>query len=282
MKITAISICVGYSDFFKYCIENNLQYFDEWIVVSDTKDKLTEELCSQYPKITLIKTDIFYQGGHFRKYAGINEAIKRLINPDWVLFIDGDILISPHTRRVLEKLNLNKDKIYGIDRLNCKGFENFITFKKKYGSLLVDNWLLHSAGFDFGARIVHIYGEDLDGGAFTGWKGLGFFQLVHSSRLTNYPEGSLDASHGDIAFAKLWSRENRELIPEIIGLHIYTEHHKSQNWRGRKSGIFDYKVNTPWYIKLWDRFIIWIQSLCIPSYSGKMCCLCKIINWFRK
>ena len=48
-------------------------------------------------------------------------------------FLDGDILLSPLTKRVLTKLNLQKDTIYGIDRVNCYGFERFIEFKKSSG-----------------------------------------------------------------------------------------------------------------------------------------------------
>jgi hypothetical protein len=276
MKIQAITVSVNYSDFLKYSIETNKEFFDDWFIVTDTKDKETKELCDKHG-LHCIQTDIFYEGGYFRKYAGINEALKLVDKDAWVLFLDGDILLSPLTKRVLTKLNLQKDTIYGIDRVNCYGFERFIEFKKSSG-VLKENWLLHGAGLEFGARIVHIFGEDGENGLFTGYKPLGFFQLVHRSSFDYYPEGSLDASHGDIAFAKLYHRDKRQLIPEILGVHICTEKYKSMNWKGRKSDPFQYSINTKWYKKLYDNFIIWLQSLCQPNYYNKQSLICKIIK----
>lgn len=279
MKIEALTVCVNYSDFLVHCIKANKQHFDKWVIVTDTKDQKTKDLCDEHGLIC-VQTDVFYEdGARFRKYRGINEGLKHLDKDGWVLFIDGDIVLSQWTRRVLEQRKLDPKKMYGIDRLNCFGYERWIQYQKGT-PIIVDNWLLHPAGLEWGARIVHIYGEEGENGKFTGYKPLGFFQLVHSSRLGVYPEGSKDASHGDIAFAKLWEPENRELIPEIMGIHIYTEGHKGGNWRGRSSGPFDYTIPIGRLEKCWDDFLIWLNSICMPSY-GPMCIPCKIYNWIK-
>lgn len=276
MKIEALTICVNYSDFLVHCIKANKQYFDKWVIVTDTKDQKTKDLCDEHGLIC-VQTDVFYEGGaKFRKYAGINEGIKHLDKDGWVLFIDGDIILSQWTRRVLEKRNLDPNKIYGIDRLNCFGYERWVEYQQGT-PVLINNWLLQSSGLEWGARIVHIYGEEGENGLFTGWKPLGFFQLVHSSRLGDYPEGSDDASHGDLAFAKLWKPEEREFIPEIIGIHIYTESHKGSNWKGRRSDLFDYSRTVSKIERCWDNFLVKLNSICVPSY-GPECFLCKIYN----
>jgi hypothetical protein len=276
MKITAISVVVNYSDFFKHCLSNK-DVFDEWVIVTDTKDIDTKNLCDENG-LTCLQTNVFYEGGgKFRKYAGINEALKHVEEDSWVVFIDADIILSPFARRTLEKIPLNPDRIYGIDRLNCKGFEKFIEFQKGKGVLL-DNWLLHSGGLEWGARIIHIYGEEGENGLFTGYKPLGFFQLCHKSKITTYPEGSIDASHGDLAFAKLWDRKDRVLIPEILGIHIETGEYKSMNWQGRRSKIFDYKQNTPCWRIILDKIQIWWRQFCQPNYYNKVCCLCKLFK----
>lgn len=236
MHITAITVSVNYSDFLAHSIRYNKDYINRWIIVTDTKDLETKRLCDENG-LECLQTDIFYTNGKFRKFAAINEALKLVSKDSWVLFLDGDILLSKWTKRVLDKLNLDKNKIYGIDRVNCYGYENFLKFEEKEGTIH-NNWLLHGASLEFGARIVHIYGEEGDKGNFTGWKPLGYFQLCHTSAFTNYPEGSLDASHGDVEFVKNWSRDNRVLIPEIIGVHICTNNYISMNWKGRKSDPF--------------------------------------------
>lgn len=279
-KIEALTVCVNYSDFLIHAIKYNKHIFDKWVIVTDTKDIKTKELCDKHG-LTCVQTDVFYKdGAKFRKYAGINEGLKYLDKDAWICFLDGDIILSPFTRRTLENLKLNKNKIYGIDRFNCTGYERWIKYQKS-GGVLLDNWLLHGAGLEWGVRIVHIYGEKGDCGKFTGWKPLGFFQLVHGTKFSIYPEGSEDASHGDLAFAKLWDRSHRELIPEIVGIHLDTSTYKSHNWWGRKSNVFFYEKKVSFLIRLWDRFIIWLNNICHPSYEP-MCVLCKLYNRVKR
>lgn len=273
MKIEAVTVCVGYSDFLKHVITENKEIFDKWVIVTDTKDKETKELCDK-EGVVCVQTDCFYEdGASFRKYRGINEGLKHLDLDGWVIFLDGDILLSRWTRRVLEEKNLNPDKIYGIDRFNCKGWEKFVEFQQAV-PIIIDNWLLQSSGLEFGARIVHIYGEQEDNGKFTGWKPLGFFQCAHSSKFTSYPEGSADASHGDLAFAKQWSTENRELIPEIAGVHLYTEDYKGQNWIGRKSKLFLPDENS-------SKFSIFVDTVKVKYHRFKYAFRMALLNLSR-
>ena len=147
MRINAISVCVDYSDFFAHCIKVNLETIDKWIVMTSLEDIATVELCAKYPKIQCIQTNIFYEGGVFRKYAAINEGMRHLDKDCWVLFIDSDIVMHSYTKRILEELKLDEKKIYGMDRLNCKGFEKWIEFQKS-GGLLANNWLLHPSNLE--------------------------------------------------------------------------------------------------------------------------------------
>lgn len=126
-----------------------------------------------------------------------------------------------------------------------------------------------------------------DNGKFTGYKPLGFFQLCHRSAFINYPEGSLDASHGDIQFVKdYYPRDKRELIPEILGIHLSTELNVGLNWEGRKSLRFEYQENTSYLTKLIDNLHLKLLSFCQPNYYKKSSLFCKIYNcikqWLRK
>src|SRR6185312_13003905 len=119
IKLQALTVSVQYDDFLQHSIQENLKLFDKWIIVTDTKDIKTKELCDQYPKILCIQTDIFYHhGAPFDKYAGINEGLKYVDDDAWILFLDSDIILHYEMRRTLEKLHLDKTCIYGIDRLN--------------------------------------------------------------------------------------------------------------------------------------------------------------------
>lgn len=237
MKLQVITVSVNYSDFLVHSIEANKVLFDKWIVVTDLADLHTKKLCDRNG-ITCLQTDAFYQHGIFNKYAGINEALKLVDNNAWVLFLDGDIILHPETRRVLESLQLDSTCIYGVDRLNCSGLQAYLDYKDGDG-ILKNNWMLTTAGLQLGSRLVHYYGHEGENGRFEGWRPLGFFQLCHRNQFNMYPQNTLGADHCDLLFARQWSRTYRVHIPELLAIHLESiDATKGVNWYGRKSGPF--------------------------------------------
>lgn len=234
-KISAISVCVGYSDFLCWTISENKQLFDNWVIVTDTKDEATKNLCDNH-NVMCIQTDAFYEnGGKFNKYAGINEALKIIDRDGWVIFLDCDIVLHNLSKYIIERLPLDESCIYGIDRVNCIGLENWLNYVSKRDSVF-KNWLLHGSGMPFGARLVHYFGEDRDNGKFLGWRPLGFFQMCHGRSFDKYPQETLGADHCDLEFVRHWPRAKRVLIPELLAIHLESVGaHKGINWYGRKS-----------------------------------------------
>jgi glycosyltransferase involved in cell wall biosynthesis len=236
-RLEAITVCCNYSDFLAWSALANKHIFDRWVVVTDTKDYKTHQICLEHG-LTCVKTDIFYANGGFNKYRGINEGLKHITKTDWVLFLDGDIVLPHIAKRVLRELDLDPTVLYGIDRVNIKGLPAFADYMAQ-PSMNHENWLLNIDGLEMGARIVHYFGQAGDNGRYGGWKPLGFFQLAHSSQFTTYPESSLYADHDDILFANHWTRTKRCLIPEIVGLHLESDDAVwGQNWKGRRSAPF--------------------------------------------
>jgi hypothetical protein len=99
-------------------------------VVTDTKDKETKIVCDTN-NVECIQTDIFYEGGAvFNKGKAINVGLAILNKDSWVLHMDSDIWLSPHIRIVLNARHLDTEAVYGIDRLMCHGYSNWIEFLK--------------------------------------------------------------------------------------------------------------------------------------------------------
>lgn len=243
MLLQCVTVSVKYSDFLCHVLEENKGIFDKWVIVTDTKDTQTKELCEKYSKynVICIQTDIFYKKARFNKFAGINEALKLIDEDAWVVFLDSDMVLQPVTRRVLNNLDLDKTCIYGIDRVNCKGRENWEMYKGMR-NLVHNHWLMNAQNscFEYGARLVHYYGYEGGKGEFAGWNPIGFFQMAHRSAFTQYPQNSEGADHCDLVFARLWPRSKRVLIPELIGIHL--ESHfiiNGVNWYGRLSQPFE-------------------------------------------
>ena len=267
MKIEAVVVCVNYSDFLSHTLPHNKQLFDKIVVVTDLKDEKTKKLCEFY-NVECVQTDEFYRNSvTINKGRGINEGLKRLKKDDWVLHLDADIFLPPMFREIMERLPLDKNGIFGIDRMMCPTYEAWAKFMCDPRPLH-EGWIfIHTNIFPIGVRIAE-YKSD-------GWEPIGFFQMWHPnvSGIYDYPSehGAIDRS--DVIHAKKWIRANRHLIPEIIGIHLESEalelSEMGRNWTGRKSMEFgpDHKllnkkstlsnrIGIKFYIRmLWYRFL---------------------------
>lgn len=238
MKLQAVSVCVNYADFFRETGKANQGVFDKFVIVTDLADTEVSALCEEYG-YDLVKTDVFYENGaSFNKYAGINEGLKLIDDDAWVCFIDSDIVMQPDTKRVLTELDLDETFMYGIDRVNCVGYENWDAYKNSRG-VLEHNWMLTPAGMPMGARLVHYYGHEGENGKFEGWRPLGFCQIVKRKMFNLYPQETMGADHCDLLFARQWKRNKRSHIPELLAVHLESKSaDNGVNWHGRKSDPF--------------------------------------------
>ena len=238
MKPIAISVCVNYSDFLCWTIPMNKHLFERWIIVTSTDDKRTQKIAEHY-ELDVIATNVFYKdGATFNKAAAINEGLNYVkADGQWILFLDSDIVLPPQSKRVFEQVKFDSSCLYGVDRLDCGTFNQWVDYMNA-PDIYEGSWLLTTGQMEVGARIIHLYGQEGDQGKFGGYKPLGFFQLANTSSFNEYPQGSQAADHTDIQFANLYPREKRILIPEIYGLHLSSEPGWGSNWNGRKTAEF--------------------------------------------
>lgn len=234
-KIEGVIVCVNYSDFLSHTLPQNKQHFNKLVVVTDTKDIKTKEVCEFY-NVMCVCTDVFYEkGDKINKGKGINEGLKHLDKDGWVIHLDADIYLPPLTRNILESLDLDEKTIYGIDRMMCSSYEEWINFLEN-PKPLHEGWIfVHTDAFPLGTRIAEYKNK--------GWEPIGFFQMWNpkGSNVFEYPKehGLIDRS--DVIFAKKFERKNRQLIPEIICIHLDSEKllTMGKNWKGRKTQPFN-------------------------------------------
>jgi hypothetical protein len=245
MYLEAVVVCVNYSDFLAHTLPANRAMFDNMVVVTDTKDKDTFAVCNKY-NVRCVQTDAFYaDGAGFNKASGINEGLKALNQTDWVVHLDADILLPPLTRHILEKTPLDPTKIYGIDRLMCPSYAKWMQFYESTESIHQGWAFTHLNYFPGGSRLVQ-YGEVLPKGEGEpdGWVPIGFFQMWRPQAIGNapYPEKHAAADRTDVQHAKRYDRAHRELLPEIIAIHLDSEPGPMGiNWSGRKTARFGFQ-----------------------------------------
>ena len=234
MKLQAITTCVDYADFLACSLLFNKPQFDRYIVVTTPEDRRTRDLCEHH-YVECLVTSAFYDAGQaFAKSNAINAAIERLAPAGWLLHIDADIVLPPRARQILERLPLDPSCIYGVDRMMCPdhaAWLRYVTMPEVQHSC---DTYVQATAFPLGVRVGHL---DADG-----WAPIGFFQLWNpqGSGKTTYPShGRADRS--DLQFARLWPRDKRLLIPEIVAIHLEEKAvglPMGVNWGGRKTPHF--------------------------------------------
>ncbi len=237
-KIEVITYCYNYSDFLCEVIGENKQHFDNYIVVTAEEDVDTIQLCDLHNITCLIKNHKEYEGADFRGSC-LNYALENLKYNDWVINLDADIWLPPRTRSFLDFKNLDDQCIYGIDRLMCNSYKDWLKFKKN--PKIHEGWVyMHLDSFKMGVRNVY-YGGDMEG-----YIPIGFFQMwnVGATGINKYPyvhemniEGWQDRI--DTLHAKKWLPSKRGFIPEIVGVHLDSDGTMGANWdNGRKTPFF--------------------------------------------
>lgn len=229
MKLEAVIVCVNYSDFLAHTLPSTRNQFNKLVVVTDHNDLETKKICEYY-NVQCIQTDVFYENGDaFNKGKGINEGLKHLDLDGWVLHLDSDIYLPPQTRSILETLPLDSSKIYGADRLMCPNYEEWQKFLDVPGPIQ-DSWIfVHLTKFPVGVRICEY--KTYHGG----YEPIGYFQLWNpsASGITEYPTEHGFADRTDVLHCKKWPRDKRELLPEIVTIHLESESGIGLNWKGR-------------------------------------------------
>jgi hypothetical protein len=240
MKLEAVIVCVNYSDFLAHTLPSTRNQFDKLVVVTDFEDLETKRLCEYY-NVMCIQTNAFYENGDtFNKGRGINEGLRHLDQNGWVLHLDADIYLPPQTRSILENLPLDSSKIYGADRLMCPSFDEWQEFQNS-PKPIQDAWIfVHLTQFPVGVRLCEYKTHH------GGYEPIGYFQLWNplKSNVFTYPNKHGFADRTDVIHCKKWPRQKRELLPEIVVIHLESEPGIGLNWKGRTTEKFSSKKST--------------------------------------
>ena len=236
LHIEAVTVCVGYGDILAEVARHNAGQLDRWIIVTTEDDEETREICRVHDLETVLsnehKRSLTGDGADFNKGCMINRGLQLVSADAWRLHLDADIVL-PHTfKRVLEGAHIDPRKVYGADRL-------MVDSEEQWHALVDSGWLNHTncsvnlpAGIEVGTRWAL---------GSTGYVPIGFFQLWHAAadewrgrRHRGYPVHHADACRTDVQHALQWDRRDRELLPEVVVVHLQPGPAAvGANWSGR-------------------------------------------------
>lgn len=231
MRIEAVVVCKDYADFLAVTMPENLQHIDRLVVVTHPFDKETQDLCVKFG-VDCIPTEVMHDNGDkFNKGRAINLGLSHLRHDGWVLHMDADIVLPHKFRQMLDHAKLDKTFLYGADRLNVTGYDNWMQNKWRTVPQHQYRYMVTpQREFPLGARLLH---------QEYGYCPIGYFQLWHSDTQRKYPINTGSAEHSDVMFAVQWPRQKRILLPEFFVYHLESEGAGfGDNWNGRKTRPF--------------------------------------------
>ena len=239
MRLECVTISVGYGDFLAATLPENLPLVDDLIVITSTDDFETQAVCRKH-SVRYIATDEHSRDGPFNKGRLIQRGLDQIGGQDWILHLDADIVLPSKFRQFVELAHLDEKCIYGADRCNLIGWDKWKNLKKYAGT-----WNNHAS------QCGHWFHPECTVGSrwvssIHGWCPVGFFQLFHGHALTErgyhvraYPVRHGDAARTDVQFALQFDRRHRQILPEVIVLHLDSEPSAlGANWKGRTTPRF--------------------------------------------
>ena len=207
-KIDVIIVSVDYNDFLPITLENNIKIFDSITVVTSINDEECQKICQDFNVNCVVTERMYENGAKFNKGKAINEGIKSLLNPNWILLIDADIIVPETFTESFKDNYTNINSLYVCNRVMFKEYQSYLDWKSGSGIK----------------------------GQVSKLNGIGYFQLfnINSNCLQRivYPENSNNAAGSDISFRNRFT-EKVDLKIESIHLGI-----SYQNWNGRETPEF--------------------------------------------
>lgn len=240
-RIEAVTVCVGYDDFLVETVKENIGLFDRWIIVTSKDDEKTRDVARRFSLPTVISEDHHRDSPiDFNKGRLIERGLQHTSAYGWRVHIDADIILPRNFRNLVQTAHLSTEKIYGMDRLMCKSREHYEELKKS-------GWY---HGNDYHCRVNFPKTNHQVGSRWShhseGYVPIGFFQMWHSdadlykgARVRPYPIHHNDACRTDVQHGLQWDRDQRELLPEMVAIHL--ESHPAPlgaNWNGRTTRRF--------------------------------------------
>lgn len=203
-KIECVIVCKNYGDYLELTLAENHKYFDNIIVVTDSEDTKTQEVCKKYSNVNCwYFTEWNKKGAAFNKGGALNLGFSKLKYNDWVVVMDSDILICQDFKVKLD----DKNKFYG-------SYRRFIPTKKHYNSLSAN-------------RVGRDEFQAIPGHGCGYWQAFSFnHPVIQKYGLTNLIGDSYSADQIDIDFLRRFCEFNpvTNKYSNLIDLNIELWH----------------------------------------------------------
>lgn len=127
-NLDIIIVAVNYNDFLPITLKSIPKEFGITVVTSKD-DKDCQEICNNLGVKYIISERLYENGSVFNKGKAINDGIKSIKNPDWILLLDADIYLKSDFLDVISLTNLTTEDLFICKRLIVNDYDTFIKWK---------------------------------------------------------------------------------------------------------------------------------------------------------
>lgn len=226
MRLSYITVCVNYLDYFRVAYQHNRSEFSDFTIVTSPSDTDTQMFCRDN-RLDYVVTDAFYRNGTvFNKGLALNEgliAAQQERPLEWVALLDADTFVPPTQPRAILP-TLDKEWFYGCERYLLPTFEDYLRYINSAGN---DTSFACPRGFGFGyIQLFHWDSAVIKGLPYGRW----------------YPE-SRDCTECDWRFMNLYGgliKDYAEAVGRVAKLpfRVYNLGKHGQDHFGRRSPQF--------------------------------------------
>jgi hypothetical protein len=232
-NLKVVTTCVNYSDYLTHTLRHNKNLFNDFTVITSTKDSDTKKLCNKH-KTDIIELDYLGEDGKPFDWRGAYNTFLSIPSNknQWVLITDSDVLLPGLLKKslfdLLTKEAVDSDTVYCTSRVYLPmDYENIFS----YIQMAQNSTTFHTLGWPILPASC--------------W---GYFMLF-------YNNGDKIWHHNDVIFGE--SFKNRITLPINLSVaHIPhgTWEDWAKNFYGRKTPKLDIlhqqKIKDPSTIKL--------------------------------
>lgn len=218
--LTAITVCIDFSDFLSDALPENRGFFDRYILLTSPEDTATQELGEKYD-CEVITTTLHRDLGKFNKGAVINQGIASAHPANWLCLIDADIVLPTSFRtwlselpKIVRKPHWVPHTLFGLHRLRCLGRENWLAYLQD--TTVARSWPIEKLRKQNQCPV-------------------GYLQLWDAESSPHvYPTDCPTASRSDLVFAKKFRHCYHTYHPRAIHLET-AKPSASYDYEGRRS-----------------------------------------------
>jgi hypothetical protein len=121
LNVAAVVTCVGRAEQLRHTLLWNVGQVDKVYVVTTSTDDATRRLVLGHPDAELVVSDRCFEGGDaFNKGKLINDGLRAVHAPDWVVLTDADVLLNRDLKAFLATHALNPGVLYGATRFDVQ------------------------------------------------------------------------------------------------------------------------------------------------------------------